>query len=55
MMADDDLPERLGFFIVTKGFYDLIEWKHTINYCFQAVDDNRSIHGDELSPIARKK
>ena len=51
-MTDDDLSERLGLFILMKGFYDLLERKDAINYRFQAVDSDGAVHGNELSPIA---
>jgi hypothetical protein len=51
-VTDDDFSKRLGPFVIAKGFYDLLEWKHAINDWFQAVDGNGAVHGDELRPIA---
>jgi hypothetical protein len=51
-VTDDDLSKRLGVFVIAKGFYDLLKWKHAINNRFQAVDGNGAVHGDELRPIA---
>ncbi len=53
-MADNDLAEPAGIFVVTERTHHVVKRKYAIDDWFQPVRGYGSIHGDELRPAARK-